>query len=144
MANLNKVMLIGRLGADPELRYTQANNAVCSFRMATSESWNDKATGEKKERTEWHKVVVWGRQGENCDKYLHKGSLAYVEGELRTREWEDKNGQRRWTTEVFARRVQFLDPKGSQPSRSGGGEPPPPGDKDSGFDQGFSDDDIPF
>ena len=143
MANLNKVMIIGNLGADPEIRYTQQNNAVTTMRVATSEVWTDKQSGDRKESTEWHRIVVWGRQAENCEKYLKKGSLVYVEGNLRTREWQDKEGQRRWTTEIKAQRVQFLDKFGA-----GGGEsrpsPPPPGDAEAGFDQGFSDDEIPF
>ena len=143
MASLNKVMIIGRLGADPELRFTQGNTAVATMRIATSESWTDKQSGEKKEQTEWHRVIVWGRQGENCEKYLKKGSLVYVDGGLRTREWQDKDGNRRWTTEVRAQRVQFLDRAGSSAPDSRP-SPPPPSDADTGFDQGFSDDEIPF
>lgn len=144
MANLNKVMLIGRLGFDPELRYTQSNTAVATLRMATSEKWTDRQTGEKKEATEWHRVIVWGKQAENCEKYLKKGSLAYVEGSLQTRDWQDKDGNKRRTTEVKAQRVQFLTPKGGSGGGGGFSEPPPPSDADAGFDQGFSDDEIPF
>ena len=143
MANLNKVMIIGRLGSDPELRYTQTNTAVTTIRVATSESWTDKQSGDRKETTEWHRIVIWGRQAETCEKYLKKGSLVYVEGGLRTREWQDKEGQRRWTTEIRAQRVQFLERAGGGGGDSGQ-SPPPPTDDDAGFDQGFSDDEIPF
>lgn len=111
-ASLNRVMLIGRLGIDPELRYTQGGQAVANFRMATDESYFDKNTNQKVEKCEWHSVVVWGKQAEPVANYLHKGSQAYVEGSLQTRQWEDQNGQTRYTTEIKAQRVQFLDPKG--------------------------------
>ena len=100
---LNKVMIIGRLGVDPELRYTQNNTAVANLRIATDESWTDRQSGEKREATEWHRVVVWGRQAETCDKYLSKGRLVFVEGRLQTREWQDRDGNKRWTT-VAAKR----------------------------------------
>ncbi|MCA9561864.1 MAG: single-stranded DNA-binding protein [Myxococcales bacterium] len=135
-------MLIGRLGRDPELRYTQGNQAVTTLRVATSENWKDKTSGERKEATEWHRVVVWGRQAENCNKFLAKGRQVYIEGTLRTREWEDKDGNRRFTTEVVARNVQFLDGGGS--ADGSGGDPPPPNDNDADFDHGFNDDEIPF
>lgn len=112
MASLNKVMLIGRLGIDPELRYTQNGQPVANFRMATDESYRGQ-DGNMVERTEWHRVVVFGKQAEPVANYLHKGSMAYVEGSLQTRQWEDQNGQTRYTTEIKAQRVQFLDPKGA-------------------------------
>lgn len=144
MASLNKVMIIGRLGVDPELRYTQNNTAVATMRVATDESWTDRQTGERKEATEWHRVVVWGRQAENCSKFLSKGRLVFVEGSLQTREWEDRDGNRRWTTEVRAFRVQFLDRGDGPATGSRPPEPPPLSDTDAQFDQGFSDDEIPF
>ena len=111
---LNRVMLIGRLGRDPELRYTQNGSPVASLRIATDESYTDK-DGQRVDRTEWHSVVVFQRSAENCNQYLRKGSLVYVEGKLTTRKWQDQNGQDRYTTEVRADRVQFLDRKGSNP-----------------------------
>jgi single-strand DNA-binding protein len=143
MAGVNKVILLGNLGRDPELRYTQGGQAVANFTLATSENWNDK-NGERVERTEWHRVVVWGRVAELCSKYLSKGRSVYLEGRIQTREWEDKEGQKRYTTEVNAQTVQFLGnnrSEGSEASRgentqpesipadsTGGGGPPAPGD----------------
>ncbi|SKA73542.1 single-stranded DNA-binding protein [Desulfobaculum bizertense] len=120
MASLNRVMLIGRLGRDPELRYTQSGQPVTNFRMATDESYTNQQ-GERVDRAEWHSVVVFGRQAEPCANYLHKGSLVYVEGSLQTRKWQAQDGSDRYTTEVKAMRVQFLDPKGAQPQ---GGQQP--------------------
>lgn len=105
--SFNKCILIGRLGKDPELKFTPSGAAVCSFSIATSEAWEDKS-GEKKERTEWHQVVVWGSLAELCSKYLSKGRQAMVEGKVSTREWPDKNGGKRYSTEVIASSVQFL------------------------------------
>lgn len=105
---LNRVMIIGRLGADPDLRYTQAGQATCSMRIATDESYTDK-DGNRVERTEWHRVVAFQRTAENCNQYLSKGSLVYVEGKLATRKWRDQNAQERFTTEIRAERVQFLE-----------------------------------
>ena len=110
MSTLNKAIIIGRLGKDPDLRSTQSNKQVCNFSVATSEKYKD-ASGASKENTEWHNVVVWGKAAENCSKYLSKGSLALVEGQLRTREWEDKEGKKNRTTEINAFNVQFLDSK---------------------------------
>jgi single-strand DNA-binding protein len=137
MAGVNKVILIGNLGRDPELRYTQGGAAVANFTVATNEKWRDK-DGNNQERTEWHRVVVWGRTAENCAQYLHKGSSVYVEGRLQTREWEDKDGNKRNTTEINALNVQFLGGRGG-PGGGGGGagggsadhggpDGPPPGD----------------
>ncbi|MFT4570344.1 MAG: single-strand DNA-binding protein [Hyphomicrobiaceae bacterium] len=119
MASLNKVMIIGNLGQDPELRHTGSGQAVCSLRLATNEVWTDKA-GERQERTEWHSVVVWGRQGENCAQYLEKGRSCYVEGRLQTRKWQDKEGKDRYTTEIIGDRIQFLS--GGQGGGQGGGQ----------------------
>ena len=105
---LNKVMIIGRLGSDPELRYTQGGQPVCSLRVATDESYTDR-NGNRVESTEWHRVVAFQRAAENCNQYLNKGSLVYVEGKLATRKWTDQNGQERYTTEIRAERVQFLE-----------------------------------
>ena len=115
---LNKVMIIGRLGRDPELRYTQSGSPVATLRVATDESYTDK-DGNRMERTEWHSVVVFQRSAENCNQYLRKGSLVYVEGKLTTRKWQDQNGQDRYTTEIRADRVQFLDRRGSNPAGEG-------------------------
>lgn len=108
---LNKVMIIGNLGKDPELRFTSSGQAVCDFNVATSETFNDK-DGQQQEKTEWHRVVVWARQAENCKRYLSKGSKVFVEGRLQTREWDDKDGKKRYTTEVVAQNVRFLSSKG--------------------------------
>jgi len=116
MASLNKVMLIGRLGIDPELRYTQSGQPVASFRMATDESFTGQ-DGNRVERTEWHRVVVFGKQAEPVANYLHKGSQAYVEGSLQTRQWQAQDGTDRYTTEIKASRVQFLDPKNANQSQ---------------------------
>lgn len=105
--SLNKVMLIGRLGKKPEVKYTETGRAVCNFSVATSESWKDK-NGEKKENTEWHNVVVWGKLAETCTQYLDKGRQTFIEGKMQTRSWEDENGFKRYTTEVNASSVQFL------------------------------------
>lgn len=111
MASLNRVMLIGRLGRDPELRYTQSGTPVCTLQAATDESYTDR-DGNKVERTEWHRITCFQKQAENCANYLAKGSLVYVEGSLTTRKWQDQQGQDRYTTEIKAERVQFLDRKG--------------------------------
>jgi single-strand DNA-binding protein len=112
---VNKVILVGNLGQDPEVRYTANQSAVANVRIATSESWKDKATGEQKEQTEWHTVVFFGRLAEIVSEYLKKGSQIYVEGRLRTRKWQDKEGQDRYTTEIVADEMQMLG------SRGGGG-----------------------
>src|SRR5215468_8255573 len=104
---VNKVILIGNLGADPELRYTPGGQAVCDIRLATNESWTDK-NGQKQERTEWHRVVMWGKPAEICKQYLAKGQKLYVEGRLQTRSWDDKEGNKRYSTEVVATDFMFL------------------------------------
>lgn len=113
MASLNRVTLIGRLGTDPDLRSMQSGEAVCNFSVATSETWKDKNTGEKKEKTEWHKVTAYRKLGEICGEYLKKGSQCYVEGKLQTRKYE-KDGVTRYTTEIIADQVQFLGGKSEQ------------------------------
>ena len=108
--SLNKVMIIGRLGQDPELRYATTGMAICRFSVATDESYQDR-DGQRQEKTEWHRVVTFQKQAENCSNYLHKGSLVFVEGSLSTNKWTDQQGQTRYTTEIKAQRVQFLDRK---------------------------------
>ncbi len=117
MSGINKVMLIGRLGQDPEVRYTPSGVAVANFSIATSEEWKDKDSGQKQERTEWHKIVAWRRLGEICGEYLRKGSQVFIEGKLQTRTWEDSDGNKRYTTEIIAMNMQMLDSKGSSMSR---------------------------
>jgi len=107
MASVNKVILIGNLGSDPEVRYTPSGAAVANFNIATNENWKDK-NGQDQERTEWHKIVVWGKQAENCGEFLSKGRTVYIEGRLQTRDWTDKEGNKRYTTEIVANTVQFL------------------------------------
>ena len=107
MASLNKVIIMGRLGQDPELKYTPSQVPVVTLNVATTETWTGK-DGQKQEQTEWHRVIVWSRQAENCSKYLAKGRLVLVDGRLQTRSWEDRNGQKRYTTEIIANNVQFL------------------------------------
>ncbi len=107
MASVNKAILVGNLGGDPELRYTPSGTAVANFSLATREQWTNK-NGEKTERTEWHKIVAWGRLGEVCGEYLHKGSQVYIEGRIQTRSWEDREGNKRYTTEIVALTMQML------------------------------------
>ena len=146
--SVNKVILIGRLGKDPELKYTASGTPFCRFSMATDESWNDKGTGERQERTEWHNIVVWDRLAEICNQYLTKGKLVYIEGSLQTREWDDQEGNKRRTTEVRARDMVMLS--GSAGETGGGGQR-----RTAAADMGGSgssaantstitDDDIPF
>lgn len=110
MASLNRVEIIGRLGKDPEVRYSQPGNAVCNMNIATDESYTDR-DGNKVDRVEWHKVVCYQKAAENCSQFLTKGSLVFIEGSLQTRKWQDQQGQDRYTTEIKANRVQFLDRK---------------------------------
>lgn len=147
MSSLNKAMVIGRLGADPEVRYTQSNTAVATLSVATTERYKDR-NGEQQENTEWHRIVAWGRLAEICQQYLRKGSLAYFEGPIQTREWEDKEGQKRYTTEIKALNMQMLDSRGSQgsddsySSGSASKQEAPSADIASNFDD--MDDDLPF
>ncbi len=161
---VNKVILIGNLGADPEVRFTPGGQAVANFRIATSDTWTDK-NGQKQERTEWHRIVVWGKLAELCGEYLKKGRQCYVEGRLQTREWTDKENRKNYTTEVVANSVTFLGGRdgagagmggggasrgSSQGSRSSGPDydygAPPPGDEGGGMGGGggSGDEDIPF
>ncbi|WP_263770539.1 single-stranded DNA-binding protein [Propionivibrio soli] len=120
MASVNKVILVGNLGADPETRYMPNGDAVANIRLATTESWKDKASGEKREVTEWHRVVFYRKLAEIVGQYLKKGSSVYVEGRIRTRKWQDKEGQERYTTEIEANEMQMLG--GRQGASSSGGE----------------------
>jgi single-strand DNA-binding protein len=150
MASVNKVILIGNLGADPETRYLPSGDAVTNIRIATTENWKDKG-GEKQEHTEWHRIAFFGRLAEIAGEYLKKGSPVYVAGRIRTRKWQDKeSGQDRYSTEIVADRMQLLGGRGgggaepmsreSAPAGEGGGKAP--GKKGGGFDE--MDDDIPF
>ncbi|HHZ81164.1 MAG TPA: single-stranded DNA-binding protein [Flavobacteriales bacterium] len=112
MAGINKVILVGHLGKDPEIRYTPSEIAVCSFSIATSETFKDRNSGERKSLTEWHNIVLWRGLAETSEKYLRKGSQVYIEGKLKTRKWSDKDGITRYTTEIVADVMQMLDKKG--------------------------------
>jgi single-strand DNA-binding protein len=138
MASLNKVLLIGNLGADPELSYTPNGTAKATMRLATREAWTGK-DGQKGERTEWHRVIVWGRLAEICGQYLTKGRQVYFEGRLQTRSWEDRDGNKRWTTEVVASGMQMLGgARGAREEGEGAAfEEPPP-------DVPATDEDVPF
>jgi len=114
--SVNKVILVGKLGADPEVRYTSGGSAVATFSIATNERWKDKNTGDRQERTEWHRIVAWGRLGEICGEYLSKGKQVYIEGRLQTRSWDDRDGNKRYTTEVVAANMVML---GSAPGGAG-------------------------
>src|SRR3954451_9418168 len=118
---INKVILIGNLGADPETRYMPSGKAVTNVRIATSEGWKDKQTGDMQERTEWHRVVLFDKLGEIAAEYLRKGSQVYIEGSLRTRKWQDKEGKDRYTTEIVARDMQMLGGRGGAAGGGGGG-----------------------
>ena len=141
MKSVNKVILIGRLGRDPELKYTGTGTPFCRFSIATDDSWTDKASGERQERTEWHNIVVWGKQGELCGQYLAKGRQVYVEGSIRTRSYDDKTGTKRYVTEIVAQRIRFL-------GGGGGTRMAPEMDQSSADDLAGGgpplDDDIPF
>ena len=119
MGSVNKVILVGRLGQNPEVRYTPSGSAVANFSVATNEAWQDKS-GQKQERTEWHRIVVWGKLAELCSKYLEKGRQCYVEGRLQTRSWQDKDGQTKYSTEVQAQTVQFLGGQAGAGASMGG------------------------
>ncbi|MGD8370755.1 MAG: single-stranded DNA-binding protein [Syntrophobacterales bacterium] len=138
MASLNRVLLIGNLGADPELSYTPSGTAKATIRLATHEVWTNKS-GEKGERTEWHRVIAWGRLAEICGEYLSKGRQIFIEGRLQTRSWEDRDGNKRWTTEVVASNMQMLGSPRGEP-----GEPDLPSVAGDVPDSPEQDDDIPF
>ena len=158
-SGVNKVILIGNLGVDPELRYTPQGTAVANFRLATNESWTDK-NGQKQDRTEWHRIVVWGKLAELCGEYLQKGRQVYLEGKLQTREWTDKENRKNYTTEIVANQVVFLQggsqgagagsagrPRAAGPSSGSDDFGPPPvpfDDAAAGRSGGPTEDDIPF
>jgi len=147
---VNKVILIGNLGKDPEVRYTQSGRAVARFSIATTEFWNDQE-GNRQERTEWHNIIVWGKQGETCAQYLAKGRQVFIEGSIRSRSYDDKSGTKRYITEIIAQRVRFLgggggtriapEAEGESSGEPVSGEQSPPS---SGEHSPPSDDDIPF
>lgn len=160
MAGVNKVILVGNLGRDPEVRYTKSGQAVASFSLATSEKWTGK-DGNKEEKTEWHRIVAWGKLGEICGEYLSKGKQVYIEGRLQTREWEDNDGNKKQTTEIVANNMTMLGQAGGgggsgyeggsssggsrgQSSSSGSQGSPSQGSSSSGGHDDFEDDDIPF
>lgn len=138
-SGINKVILVGNLGQDPEVKYTAGGTAVTTLSIATSDSWKDKETGEDRERTEWHRVVLWRRLAEIAGEYLKKGSKVYIEGQLQTRKWEQE-GQTRYTTEVIASEMQFLDSKGSSNNSDQGASRMKP----EAADESIEDEDIPF
>lgn len=143
---VNKVMLIGNLGRDPEIRYTTSGQAVANFTLATTEKYTNKA-GERQEDTEWHRIVAWGRLAEICGEYLSKGRMVYIEGSIKTRSWEDKEGNTKYTTEIVARNMQMLGGQGGQGTRSdspSSSNQKPSADFDIEDDSFEGDDDIPF
>ncbi|HFE37994.1 MAG TPA: single-stranded DNA-binding protein [Gammaproteobacteria bacterium] len=150
---INKVILIGNLGGDPEVRYTPSGSAVANLTIATSEGWKDKVTGERKEKTEWHRVVLFARLGEIAGEYLRKGSKVYIEGRLQTRKWQDKNGVDRYTTEIVGNDLQMLDSRGGGSNEFAPGNnttqnrnnaPAPVAEPVGAGDFADFDDDIPF
>lgn len=149
MASVNRVTIIGNLGKDPELRYAPSGDAICNITVATTESWKDKATGEKREQTEWHRIAFFGKLAEIAGQYLRKGASVYVEGKLQTRKWQDKNGQDRYTTEIRADEMKMLGgkPEGAGQAQQESRQPAQkPAAAPSGGGSGFGDfdDDIPF
>ena len=149
MGSVNKVILVGNLGRDAELRYTPGGSPVATLNLATTEIWNDKA-GQRQEKTEWHRIVLWGKQAESLQEYLTKGKQIYVEGRLQTRQWDDKDGNKKYTTEIKADRITLLGGGGGG-ARSGGAERPERGGASASHGGGeeppmepITDDDIPF
>jgi single-strand DNA-binding protein len=138
--SVNKVILIGHLGADPEVKYTPSGVAVATFRVATTERWKDKNSGETQDRTEWHRIVAWRRLGEIVGEYLHKGRQVYIEGRLQTRSWQDQDGNKRWTTEIVAQNLQMLGPGGSKGDGTSEKDYSPPIEEPINVPE----DDIPF
>jgi single-strand DNA-binding protein len=143
MASLNKAMLIGNLGKDPEMKYMPSGKAVVNFSIATSEQWKDKNSGEKQEKTEWHNIVVFDKLAEICGKYLKKGSTVYIEGKLQTRKWTDKNGVDRYTTEILAHEMKMMGGK-KESSEEKSDAPESYGKETSTAGGGDMDDSIPF
>jgi len=144
--SVNKAILIGNLGADPEIRYTNSGQAMATFSIATNRQWTDRE-GQKQEQTEWHRIVAWGRLAEIIERYLNKGDSVYIEGRIQTRQWEDRDGNTRYTTEVVAQEMTMLGggPPGGAPGAGGGGGRKAPYEEDADFNQvPEEDDDIPF
>jgi len=146
MAGVNKVILVGNLGRDPEVRFSKDGRPVANFTMATTERWNDRASGERRERTEWHRIAVWDRQAEIAGEHLRKGMQIYVEGSLQTREWTDREGARRFTTEIKCQRFQMLGRQGGDVHAAGPAPAPGPSGDAAGpeSEAGYEEDDIPF
>jgi len=145
MAGVNKAILIGNLGRDPELRYTQGGQAVTNFSLATTESWNKRDGSGREEKTEWHRIVAWGKTAELCAEYLSKGRTVYIEGRIQTREWENKDGQKQRTTEIVAQTVQFLGgPRGGSGGAPRSSAGAPAGAPEGGGHPGPPPDDVPF
>ena len=140
MSSVNKALIIGNLGQDPEIKYTQSGSPVANLSVATSERWKDKNTGEQKEQTEWHRVVVFGRLAEIAEQYLKKGSKVFIEGKIQTRDWEDSEGNKKYTTEVVAREMTMLDSRASTDSSASSSDNSA---KDAAKDDN-SEEDIPF
>ncbi len=140
---VNKVILVGNLGANPEVRYTQGGQTVANLRLATTERWTDR-NGQKQEQTEWHRVVVWGKQAEIVSQYLTKGRQIYVEGRIRTRQWQDQQGQKRYTTEIVAQTIQMLGSRQDAAPREDAAATVPPDEAATTDFGGGPDDDIPF
>ena len=145
---INKVILVGNIGAEPEVRFTPGGSAVANLTIATSSSWRDKQSGEMQERTEWHRVAFFNRLAEIVGEYLHKGSKIYIEGSLRTRKWQDKAGNDRYTTEIIANEMQMLDSKGqggnSSPNYNSSSNQQPAPEMSAPMGAAVEDDDIPF
>lgn len=144
---VNKVILVGNLGKDPETKYMPSGDCVCNFTLATTDSWKDKQSGEKVEKTEWHNIVMFRRLAEVAGEYLRKGSQIYIEGKLKTRKWQDKNGNDRWTTEIEARDMQMLGGRGGNAGLSAPDErpsPPPAAAAQKDQQPPAFEDDIPF
>jgi single-strand DNA-binding protein len=151
--SVNKVILVGRLGRDPETRYTGSGQAVANFTLATDSAYKDRA-GERQKRTEWHRIVAWGKLAEICQQYLKKGAQVYIEGRLQTREWEDKSGQKRSTTEIVASDMRMLGSRSDSAAAAGAGTAPgasraaeyeaPAPDESGSQESSISDEDIPF
>jgi single-strand DNA-binding protein len=146
MAGINKVILLGNLGKDPEVRYLQNGTAVCSFSLATSENYTDKTSGERKTITEWHNVVLWRKLAETAEKFLHKGSQVYIEGKIRTRSWDDEAGQKRYTTEIVGDVMQLLGrPESNDQGGSHQAAPAAASRQETSYSaETQGDDDLPF
>ncbi len=145
--SVNKVQLIGHLGQDPDVKYTQTGQAVCTISLATTENWKDKNSGAPQSSTEWHRIVVWGKQAELCKQYLVKGSQIFVEGKITTRSWEDKDKNKRYTTEILAKEIKFLgraETNQENHAHPKGGSQGSSSNSNQSADKNYANDDIPF